>query len=555
MRVPIPMPHLAGTRVERVVVVDDAVHANVRRTTAVGRCPRCRRASRRVHSAYVRRIADVPIAGRAVVLHLRVRRFRCAASSCPRRIFAEQVSGLAGRHARRSLPLRAALQAVGFAVGGRPGERLGGRLGLPGSRSTLLRLVRAAPPPTPETPRVLGVDDWAWRRGQRYGSILVDLERRRPVDLLPDRTADLLASWLREHPGTEVVSRDRAGAYADGARRGAPDAVQVADRFHLLANVGELLERVLGTRRAALRRAATAIDAAAREGGPPAAEGPATPAAPPGRVRVQGRQQERRAQRLARYEAVVALDRQGHSQSAIGRQTGLGRRTVRRYLRAGAFPERAAPSARPTMLAPHEQYLRTRWTEGCHNAHQLWRDLRDRGFPGQPAIVRRYVARWRPRPGRPGPPAREAVADDIPLTPPPRHPTPVPSPRQARWLLLRASETLTPEECTYRAALLDAEPAIREARQLAADFGALVRTRDGPGLTAWLDRADASRLPEIRSFAAGIRRDRAAVDAALSSVWSNGQTEGQVNRLKALKRQMYGRAKLDLLRKRFLYAA
>ena len=248
---------------------------------------------------------------------------------------------------------------------------------------------------------------------------------------------------------------------------------------------------------------------------------------------------------MARYDAVIALHREGHSHAAISRQTGLGRRTVRRYLRAGAFPERAAGPARPTLLAPYAAYLRARWTGGCHNAQQLWREIRSRGYAGQAANVRRYLARWRPAPGRPGPTVRRDRADHAPPTPPVRQPTPVPSPRQARWLLLRAMETPTPEERAYRAALLDAEPSVRQVRRLVADFGTLVRTRDAPGLIAWLARADASGLPEVRSFAAGIRRDRAAVDAALSSPWSNGQTEGQINRLKVLKRQMHGRAKLD----------
>jgi transposase len=549
------MPHLAGLRAAQAAIADDAVHIDLHRTARTGRCPGCRRPSRRVHSSYVRRITDLPIAGRAVVLRLRVRRFRCAVATCPRRIFAEQVPGLAARRARRSAPLLAALRDVGFALGGRPGARLGSRLQLPASRSTLLRLVRSAPPAPSARPRVLGVDDWAWRRGQRYGSILVDLERRRPVKLLPDRTAETLATWLREYAGIEVISRDRAGAYADGARQGAPDAVQVADRFHLLANVGELLERVLGSRRAALRQAAAVIDQALRQRLPPEAEDAVTSVDPAGRVRAQERRQERRAQRLARYDAVVDLHRQGHSQAAIGRQTGLGRKTVRRYLRAGAFPERATPPARPSRLAPYEAYLRTRWADGCHNAYQLWREIRGQGFPGQPANVRRYLARWRPQPGRPGRPARPERAADTPPAPPTRQPTPVPSPRQARWLLLRSAEALTPEERAYRTALLDAEPTVREAQQLAADFGTLVRTRDAPGLVAWLERADASSVPEVRAFAVGLRRDRAAVEAALTLTWSNGQTEGQINRLKILKRQMYGRAKLDLLEKRFLYAA
>ena len=549
------MPHLAGLHVEQVAIADDAVHIDLHRTARTARCPGCRRRSHRVHSRYSREVADLPMADRKVVLHLRMRRFRCSASRCPRRIFAEQVPGLAARRGRRSTLLLAALQEVGFALGGRPGARVGCRLKMPASRSTLLRLVRQAPSPPPSDPRVLGVDDWAWRRGQRYGSILVDLERRQPIKLLPDRTAESLAVWLREHPGIDVISRDRAGAYADGARQGAPAAIQVADRFHLLANAGELLERVLGSRRTALREAAAAVDRALAQDQQPAMDTPATPGPPPAKRHAQQGREKRRAQRLARYDAVVALHQEGHSHAAISRQTGLGRRTVRRYLRAGAFPERAAAPARPTMLAPYEAYLRARWTEGCHNAHQLWREIRGQGYAGQAANVRRYLARWRPAPGRPGPTARQDQTDHAPLTAPVRQPTPVPSPSQARWLLLHGAETLTSDERAYRTALLDAEPTVREVQQLAIDFGTLVRTRDAPGLIAWLEQADASRLPEVRSFAAGIRRDRAAVDAALSSPWSNGQTEGQINRLKALKRQMYGRAKLDLLEKRFLYAA
>ena len=187
------------------------------------------------------------------------------------------------------------------------------------------------------------------------------------------------------------------------------------------------------------------------------------------------------------------------------------------------------------MLAPYEPYLQARWTAGCHNAYQLWREILNQGFTGQAANVRRYVAQWRPTPGRPRPPARTTLADASSPTQPAQQPTPVLSPRQARWLLLHAEESLTPTERAYRTALIDAEPTIREAQQLTSDFGAMMRTRDGSHLLAWLDRVYASDLPELRAFAAGIQRDRSAVEAALTSTWSNGQTEGQINRLKVLK--------------------
>jgi transposase len=404
--------------------------------------------------------------------------------------------------------------------------------------------------------RVLGLDDWAWRRSQRYGSILVDLERRRPVDLLPDRSAAGVATWLCEHPGVEVVSRDRAGAYAEGVRQGAPDAVQVADRWHLLVNIGEMLERVVGSHRIALQQGAAAVDRMLDEATPP---GAGTPVAEltesPRQTRLQQVRQARRAHRLARYEAVVALHQEGFSQVAISKRLGLGRKTIRRYLRADAFPDQAGPGSRPTILAPYDGYLRSRWAEGCHNAFQLWHEIRRQGFPGQAALVRRYVARWRPQPGRPGRAARRSSTPDGSATPPPRPPTRVLSPHQARWLLLRRWDLLTPEEQTYRAFLLDEYPVIREAQRLADDFGELIRTRNVSDLAAWLDRAEGSARPEIHAVGLGLRRDQAAVEAALSSPWSNGQTEGQVNKLKLLKRQMYGRASFQLLRQRFLLTA
>src|SRR5919199_1259245 len=269
------------------------------------------------------------------------------------------------RPPRHSVPLRATWQHIGLALGGRAGERLCRHLHRPSSRMTLLRLVHALPLPTPETPRVLGVDDWAVRRGRTYGTILVAHERHQVVDLLPDRTDGTLAAWLRSHPGVAIVTRDRAGAYAEGIRQGAPAAKQVADAFHVLVNLRDALERVLSRQHTALQMVVTATQPG---------EGPVP--AEPRLTSAERRQRECRARRVARYEAVRQLQAQGVGLREIGRQLHLARRTVRRFARAEQFPERQPRRRRPTLLTPHESYLRQRWAEGCHIAAVLWREVR-----------------------------------------------------------------------------------------------------------------------------------------------------------------------------------
>jgi transposase len=389
-----------------MLVLGDRIHVEARRTAATARCPSCGRRSRRVHSRYTRRIQDEPIGGRPVVVHLRVRRFVCRRRTCRKRTFAEQAPALAGRYARRSAPLDASLERIGVALGGRPGVRLSEALHRPVSRTTLLRLVCRLPLPAASSPRVLGVDDWARKRGHTYGTLLVDQERHAVVDLLPDRTAAVLAAWLREHPGVEIVCRDRAGAYADGARQGAPDAIQVADRWHVLVNLREALERLLTRKHAAVRAAAGDLAASPSPAPPPPAE-PDEPDAAPGErlTRAQREQRDRRARRYARYREVRALHDQGLSARQVARTLGLARRTVHRYLRAEGFPERQPRRPCPTLLTPYEPYLRARWAAGCRNAAALWRKIRAQGFSGGYSGFAVRLARWRAGDGsaRPGP--------------------------------------------------------------------------------------------------------------------------------------------------------
>ena len=532
-------PHWAGLRIVRIERLPDELLVEARSRATAARCPVCRRRSRRVHSRYTRKIVDQPIGEHPVTIHLQVRRFRCRTARCLRRAFAEQVPRLAARYARRSVPLQRYLQDLGVTLGGRPGARFARRHGVRTSRTTLLRRVRALPDPALTAPAALGVDDFALRRGHRYGTVVVDLERRRVVDVLPDRTAETLAGWLREHGQPQVICRDRGGDYASGARQGAPEATQIADRFHLARNSGEVLERILARHPAALRSAVRQADST-----------PAACQAAPGSPLAAGGN-PRRERRLARYERVVALRREGHSITAISQAVGLSRPTVRKYVQAEGFPEWPARRTALSVGTAHATYLEERWRDGCRDATVLWQELRARGFPGSRRMVQRAVAGWREEPGRRGRAATQTGGTPAPAPPRPRPP----SARQAMWLLLRPVDELTPAQQEMRRRLLAAAPDVQEALPLLEAFRGMVRHRDHAALADWLQTAATSPVRELRTFAANLRRDLAAVEAALTYDWSSGQVEGQVTKIKLVKRQMYGRAKPDLLRKRVLLAS
>lgn len=496
-------------------------------------CPICGRPSSRVHSWYRRRLADLPWQGIPARLMLWSRRFFCDTPDCPRRIFTERLPGVAAPHARRTDRLRAWLRHVAFALGGEPGVRLLCQLGIAVCGDTLLAQIRTQTLPARPTPRVLSIDDFAFRRGRTYGSILVDLEQHHVVDLLPDRSGSGVAAWLATHPGVTLISRDRSGEYADGARAGAPQARQVADRFHLLRNLRDVVLRVL-------KRHAQLVGRVV----PPEIE-----AQPLTRFRLdrEGTRERTRVEMQARYAAIQHLTQEGMSISAIARALKLHRHTVQKYRTCTSPPQRHYTAHQTSTLTPYQDYLMERWKSGCYNARQLWRELAAQGYPGSYRNVARVTGYLRTREGADKVLSPVAVGR-MGMTP-----------ARAAGLVVVRPEQRTTEEQRAVEQLAALHPEIQTTLACFAAFATLIRERRDPPpacqLEQWMSQAAASGVRELKAFATKLRQDAEAVLAALTLPYSQGQTEGQVNRLKLLKRSMYGRAKFDLLRGRVLYAS
>jgi transposase len=527
-------------------------------------CPSCDVKSTHIHSRYARKLADLPWLGIAVKIDLLARRFFCDNTSCSQNIFCERLPSVAGKHARRTIRLNEALAIVGFTMSAEAGGRHTHKLGMGVSADTLLRMVRqTALRPLP-TPRVLGVDDFAFRRGRSYGTILVDLERRRPIDLLPDRESETLAKWLKAHPGIEIATRDRSLAYAEAIADGAPDAVQIADRWHILKNLYEALERLL-TRQHRLIRQAVQPDSPPPQPIPeskPASISPISKQSSSSRSLLQPEREgvaDRRLRRLALYTDAIRLIGEGLSTEEIAEQIGKSRRTVQRWVNEGKF--RHDVRRRSSKIDSHLPFLTRRWHEGCRNILQLWRELTEQGYGGSYKSLHNYLGRhFSPPPVLPAlpPPPVQLVhngrrvrrihrSGSPPLIPPP-------SPRQTLWMLLKPEKFKEPEQEVIKR-LVELSPEIKKATKLANHFYQLMKERKVEQLSAWMEEAQNSKIPELRAFVRGIENDRAVIEAAMSHEWSNGQVEGQVHRLKFLKRQMYGRAKIDLLRAKILMAA
>ena len=431
-----------------------------------GICPGCGSRSRRRHGWRRKRLQDFPAHGQAVTVDIRVCRWRCSSRHCRLVTFSDQAPAVAGLRARRTSRVSLIVQHIGHAAGGRPAERLMHRLRIPVSDDTILRaLKRDIHAKIPQV-RAVGIDDWSWRKSTRYGTIMVDLERHCVVDVLEDRSVESCTEWLRNHPSIEIVSRDRCGLYSRAARDGAPQALQVADRFHLVQNLRTAIEEQMNmsgrmTGRALLSDADNVSSAAHL-------------------------QRARLAHRRSREEVfttIHALRDEGLSYSEIERRTGFKRRSVAKWLASKTPPDRCRATPTPTSPRYFEEYLARRWKDGHRHGRQLFYDVKKKGYTGSYSSLERLLGAWRraekpaPKNAARVPPKLEPVKD--PLT---GH---LISPVIAAALCIKPRGSLTSDQARKVDALKDGSDVFCTMRSLAMRFKSILRGAHSEPLEQW----------------------------------------------------------------------
>lgn len=527
----LPLPN--GLEIIAISTTEQEVHIRVVSNRLSCSCPRCSKSSSAIHSYYRRKPLELPCAGQVVRLELSVKKFFCREKECSQKVFAERLPEFLAPSSRLTSRLRTIVQAIVGAFNAKAGTCLGTQLGIQLSRTTFLHsLQQIQLPPVGQVVHV-GIDDFAWKRGERYGTVIVDLDSHCIIDLLPDRETESIKKWLESHPEIEIVSRDRGGAYADGAAQGAPQAIQCADRWHLCKNLGDAVESYLKQQPLSI----------------PAPSPPTPTSETKDKPTYEQRRQERLSQATFEKKQVIVekvreMHQQGRSGHDIAADLGLARGTVRKYLQIEG-PVRIAPRARkPSLLDPYYEYLCQRWNEETPTALQLFGELQEKGFQGGISIVKDFVTRLRR--GLPGlkHPPQSIKMRKAPSTL---------SARELRWLLAKREDDLTPEEKQSLVKLLDSSQEVCHLYRFLQSFLRMVRELKSDLLDGWMKEVRESHIKELISFVNGIERDYDAVRAGLTYSWSQGPVEGAVNKIKTHKRLMYGRASFSLLRKKMLH--
>jgi transposase len=518
-------------------------------------CPDCGVLSTARHSSYVRRLKDLPIQGQPVELTVYVGRWRCRNRDCARRIFCQRLPAIADRYVRETKRFAEVGHAIAYALGGRPGERLSRRLGIPVSKDTLLRRFKRLTQSrrTAGPIAVVGVDEWAWRKGQSYGTILVDLEKGVVADLLPDRSAASFETWLQQHPGVTIISRDRDGVYADGGYSGAPRAHQVADRFHLVQGLIRAVQDELAHQSPRLLMPAQEFvnNNTPEKATVAISEVVSSQRGPRPSTRAQEIHQQRWQQKQELFGMVKGLRAQGMRAFEIVKATGISRGTVDKWLRLSECPPlRSKKAPRPGMAGYLREELRRLWDQGCQNGRKVLEEIRKLGYIGSYTSLTRFLQPWR---------EENCAAKTMALAttqPSKQLHAPVSamrrvSPQEAAGALSKPPAMLNERQCKI-VEFLKRTPDFATMRHLILSFRSILCHGKVSSLKRWIEEAEATGIAGISKFVRQLKRDRDAVENAVEHRWSNGPVEGHVNRLKNLKRQMYGRAKFELLRARTL---
>jgi len=530
----LPLPD--GLEIIAISVVEQELQVRVTSNRLSSCCPLCSTPSSAIHSYYRRKPLELPCAGRVVRLLLSVKKFFCRVTSCPRKIFTERLPDVLEPSSRLTTRLRTLVQAICTAFNAKGGTRLGKQMGIHLSRMTFLYSLHLLPTPPVGQVKAVGIDDFAWKRGKRYGTVIIDLTTHRLLDLLPDREAESVKQWLAAHPEIEIVSRDRGGAYADGAAQGAPQAQQIADRWHLCKNLGDAVQTALIRQHIQMPPAVSpsiTMQEIATACSPP-------PPSDPQPCRYAS--QEKRAQKQALVDQVKHMHEQGNSIYEIAASLHLARNTVRRYLRLEGPVQPMPRTRRLSQLDPFYDYLCERWNDGCSNAHHLFEELQAKGYHGGETTVRSFVARLRQGGAGMARPPRHANKDMTSY-----------SPRELSRLLSKQEKDLTAAEKSDLTRLLESSHEVMHLHQLLQSFLEMLRERRPERLNGWMKQARESGIKELISFVAGLERDYDAVRAGLTVSWSQGPVEGTVNKIKTHKRLMYGRASFTLLRQKLLH--
>ena len=527
----------AGLQVLSFDLVNNVLIIQVASTASESACPVCQCPTSRMHSHYSRKAADLACGGHQVQLILYVRKFFCTNPDCSRKIFAERLTAFLEPWARVTTRLGQQIEAIGLASCGRLGARLGARLRIEISRTSILRRVMKLATETTEPVQHLGVDDFSVRCGRTFGTVLVDLQRHQILDLLPDRQKETAAAWMKTHPEITHVSRDRSSEYASAVSAGAPQAIQVADRFHIAKNLSEAVQQLLARVLLEMKTASQGAEAATQAPGDRLL--PVEEWRPAPEESVKQTIAIRRAERQERYQQVLVLCEQGLTSPEIALRLRMKARTVRDWLHKGVAPETRPRRKYRSAFDPYAPYVLKRWQEGERSGRQLWREVRFQGYSGSERMVYRFLETLK-------------TTEIVTSAGTPRLPQYTST--AAVWLFMRHPAQLDEIQREDLAAFRLAHASLNTTYQLVQDFLHMMRHRQGKRLDAWLSQVHESGLAELQSFAQGVEQEKAAVQAGLTLPISNGQVEGQVTKIKLIKRMMDGRAKFPLLRQRVLHA-